>query len=172
MRSLDRLVVGRIIGLMTSSSELASLVASHIPGYGIHPTSLPRVALIQSSAPTLPMPTVYEPAICLVASGRKRVELGRTLAVCATIGRPRQPHNAERRLLQSPSAHQSARSPSPPLSPRRQLRGPSLIQTTLSIATAISQDRTIARIPSCRRCTSSGGRSSVMSVARCETIVA
>ncbi len=42
----------------------------------MHRTALERVSLVQSSIPTLRMPTLYEPSVCFVASGRKRVELG------------------------------------------------------------------------------------------------
>ena len=58
------------------NDDLGALIARHAPGFGVHRTALERVSLVQSSAPTLPMPTLYEPSVCFVASGRKRVELG------------------------------------------------------------------------------------------------
>ena len=61
---------------MEKLSELADLVARHCPADGIHPSPLERVVLIRSSRPTLPMPTVYRPALCLVAQGRKQAALG------------------------------------------------------------------------------------------------
>jgi AraC-like DNA-binding protein len=47
-----------------------------MPQDGIADTRLPRLSLIRSSRPTVPVHTVYEPSICLVAQGRKRVLLG------------------------------------------------------------------------------------------------
>jgi AraC-like DNA-binding protein len=66
---------------MEMLSEMADLIARHTPADGIFSTSIQRLTLIRSSKPTLPMPTVYEPALCLVAQGRKHAMLaGRTFA--------------------------------------------------------------------------------------------
>lgn len=56
---------------MSALTEMAELIARHAPGDGSFATVLDRLALIRSSRPTLPMPTVYEPSLCLVAQGRK-----------------------------------------------------------------------------------------------------
>lgn len=63
---------------VSSEHDLGALIARHAPGFGVHRTALQRVSLVQSWVPTLPMPTLYEPSVCFVASGRKRVELGST----------------------------------------------------------------------------------------------
>jgi AraC-like DNA-binding protein len=56
-------------------SELASLIERNTGADGIHATTIPRLFLIRSSQPTEPMPTVYDPALCLVVQGRKQVML-------------------------------------------------------------------------------------------------
>ncbi|WP_341476952.1 AraC family transcriptional regulator [Sphingomonas oleivorans] len=40
---------------------------------------VPRLSLIRASQPTEPRATVYEPALCIVAQGRKRAMLGATI---------------------------------------------------------------------------------------------
>lgn len=61
---------------MTITSELADIVSRHLAFDSIEPCALPRVKLIRSSSMTNSMPVIYEPALCLVAQGRKRVVLG------------------------------------------------------------------------------------------------
>jgi AraC-like DNA-binding protein len=61
---------------MHDSPSLAALVARHAPQDGIFTTALPRLALMRSSAVTAQMPTVYEPALCLVVGGAKEAQLG------------------------------------------------------------------------------------------------
>lgn len=56
-------------------STLAALLARHTPGDGIHETGIPRVALIRASRPTEPVHALHQPALCIVAQGRKRVML-------------------------------------------------------------------------------------------------
>jgi AraC-like DNA-binding protein len=56
-------------------AELASLIERNIDEDGIHATAIPRLFLIRSSQPTGPMPTVYDPALCVVVRGRKQVML-------------------------------------------------------------------------------------------------
>ena len=63
--------------IVSSNDDLAALIARNVPGFGVHRTALKHVSLVQSSVPTLPMPTLYKPCVCFVASGRKRIELGR-----------------------------------------------------------------------------------------------
>lgn len=61
---------------MESLAELAAQILRHTPSDGLHPCALPRVTLIRSSGPTMPMPVIYQPSICVVAQGRKQVVLG------------------------------------------------------------------------------------------------
>lgn len=61
---------------MEQLADLKDIIARHVPGDGMHPSPLPGVTLIRSSAPTMPMPVVYAPTLCLVAQGRKRAMLG------------------------------------------------------------------------------------------------
>ena len=55
--------------------ELARLIDRHIKADGIHASAIPRLMLIRASQPSEPIPTVYEPSVCLVAQGRKQVML-------------------------------------------------------------------------------------------------
>ncbi len=57
---------------------LAETLARHAPADGTYPSLLPGVSLLRSSTPTMPMPVVYEPTLCIVAQGRKRAVLGAT----------------------------------------------------------------------------------------------
>jgi len=66
---------------MPAIARLSDLIARFVPADGLADCALPRVTLIRSSSPTLPMPVVYEPSICLVAQGRKQVALGDRLLV-------------------------------------------------------------------------------------------
>jgi len=66
---------------MTSLDRLVDIVGRHARADGTHRTPIAGVSLIRCSAPTLPMPVVYEPTLCLVAQGRKRATLGTTAFV-------------------------------------------------------------------------------------------
>ena len=61
---------------VAQQSELARLIARHIRTDGLQMTAIPRLALLRSSQPSEPLPTVYEPALCVVGQGRKQVILG------------------------------------------------------------------------------------------------
>jgi AraC-like DNA-binding protein len=63
---------------MTDIADLADLIRRHAPGDGMHQVALPRVMLVQASAPSQPVPAVYQPSFCLVAQGRKQASLGAT----------------------------------------------------------------------------------------------
>ena len=60
---------------LNQQSELARLIDRHVKADGIHASAIPRLMLIRASQPSEPMPTVYEPAVCLVAQGRKQTML-------------------------------------------------------------------------------------------------
>lgn len=61
---------------MNGQDELASLIGRHATEDGINPTEIPRLNLIRGSRPTGPRHGVHEPALCIVARGKKRVLLG------------------------------------------------------------------------------------------------
>jgi AraC-like DNA-binding protein len=63
---------------MSDPRILARAVARHAPEDGTFKSAIPGVALIRASAPTLPMPVIYEPTVCFVAQGRKRAMLAHT----------------------------------------------------------------------------------------------
>ena len=56
-------------------SELASLIGRNVEVDGMHATTIPRLFLMRASQLTEPLPAVYEPALCIVAQGRKQVML-------------------------------------------------------------------------------------------------
>jgi AraC-like DNA-binding protein len=56
-------------------SELASLIGRNIDADGMRATAIPRLFLMRASQLTEPLPTVYEPALCIIAQGRKQVML-------------------------------------------------------------------------------------------------
>jgi AraC-like DNA-binding protein len=55
--------------------ELAGLIHTFTGEDGLHETAIPAVRLIRTSGASIPLHTVYEPAICLVAQGSKEVTL-------------------------------------------------------------------------------------------------
>ncbi|WP_394241392.1 AraC family transcriptional regulator [Halopseudomonas laoshanensis] len=56
--------------------ELAGLVSSRMTVEGVYETSIPGLDLFRVDAPTNCMSTVYEPSLCVIAQGRKTVQLG------------------------------------------------------------------------------------------------
>jgi AraC-like DNA-binding protein len=65
--------------LITAARELARLIEQFAGSDGVHATAIPRVVLIRSSLPTEEIHAVQEPAVCIVAQGRKRVVAGRSV---------------------------------------------------------------------------------------------
>jgi AraC-like DNA-binding protein len=63
---------------MTQLAALTEILSRHAPADGTFASPLPGVSLLRSSTPTMPMPVVYEPTLCIVAQGRKRAVLGAT----------------------------------------------------------------------------------------------
>jgi AraC-like DNA-binding protein len=61
---------------MNSLLKLADILDRHARSDGIHESPIKGVGLIRSSVPTMPMPVIYEPTLCLVAQGRKQATLG------------------------------------------------------------------------------------------------
>ncbi len=61
---------------MNSLEKLIDVIGRHAKGDGMHATPIAGVTLVRSSTPTVPMPVVYEPTLCLIVQGRKRVAAG------------------------------------------------------------------------------------------------
>ncbi|HEX2841274.1 AraC family transcriptional regulator [Hyphomicrobium sp.] len=61
---------------MTAMEELADLIDQYSGEDGAHATAIPRVFLHRASHVSLPLHTVYEPAVCFVARGRKQAMAG------------------------------------------------------------------------------------------------
>ncbi len=60
---------------MTHLGELAALIARHAPEDGLYATDIPRLSLARFSAPSEPFHTLCQPALCIVAQGRKQAVL-------------------------------------------------------------------------------------------------
>jgi len=65
---LDREVERRLV-------DLAALIERFTAEDGMHATALDCLSLIRSSQPSEPIHTVYKPALCVIAQGRKQVML-------------------------------------------------------------------------------------------------
>jgi hypothetical protein len=59
-----------------SLAELAGLIDRYAGADGIHETPIPRLHLFRSSRTTEPIYALHEPALCLIAQGRKQAMLG------------------------------------------------------------------------------------------------
>lgn len=69
---------------MQNLDDLAGLITRHMPEDGMLSSAIDRLTLIRSSNPTLPVPAVYDPLLCLVAQGRKQAVMGeRTFSYAA-----------------------------------------------------------------------------------------
>src|SRR5690349_11432798 len=62
-------------------SEFADLIAQNSKTDGVHATAIERLFLIRSSQPTAPLYALHEPALCIVAQGKKQVMLADNLYV-------------------------------------------------------------------------------------------
>jgi AraC-like DNA-binding protein len=55
---------------------MAARVIRFTPADGLHKTPIDAVTLARSTRPSVPVPSVYEPSLCVVVQGRKRAVLG------------------------------------------------------------------------------------------------
>jgi AraC-like DNA-binding protein len=62
--------------ILTAAEELGRLIEQFTGEDGIHTTALPRVVLVRASHPTMQIHAVQQPAVCIIARGRKRVLAG------------------------------------------------------------------------------------------------
>lgn len=69
VKSLDN--DGGAAALLPQRLALAGWIARIGEGDGMHETGLPGLSVIRASEPSLPLPTVYHPCLCVVAQGRK-----------------------------------------------------------------------------------------------------
>lgn len=63
---------------MGALETLVDIIGRHTTTDGIHSTPISGLRLARSNTPTMPMPVVYEPTLCLIAQGRKQVATGNT----------------------------------------------------------------------------------------------
>lgn len=52
---------------MSLLTELSTILLRHAAGDGMHPTQIAGLHIMRSASPTVTMPTVYTPMLCLVA---------------------------------------------------------------------------------------------------------
>jgi AraC-like DNA-binding protein len=57
----------------SGSARLAALIEKFTGQDGTHSTTLSPLVLYRSSFPSEPIPTIYEPSLCIVAQGRKQI---------------------------------------------------------------------------------------------------
>src|SRR5688572_25286823 len=56
-------------------SEIASIVSRHARHEGVQPTIIDALSIYRATSPSQPLPTLYEPALCIVVQGRKQTAL-------------------------------------------------------------------------------------------------
>jgi AraC-like DNA-binding protein len=66
---------------LTDVRELADLIEQYADNDGRNATAIPRLFLYRASHPAEPLHAVYEPAVCVVAQGRKQAMLGESVYV-------------------------------------------------------------------------------------------
>jgi len=64
---------------MSKIAELSDLIERYSEDDGAHATAIPRLFLHRASSPSLPLHTVYEPAVCFMAQGSKQAMAGERL---------------------------------------------------------------------------------------------
>lgn len=62
-------------------AELVASITRHAPGDGAFQTAIPRLVVGKVSRILHPVHTVYEPALCVIVQGSKRVLLGEEVYV-------------------------------------------------------------------------------------------
>lgn len=76
---------------MDRREELATLIGRYATEDGLTHTEIPRLKFVRSSHPTEPLLTVHEPALCIIAQGKKELFLGEEVY----------PYDRERHLIVS-----------------------------------------------------------------------
>ncbi len=61
--------------LQVRQSELVHLIARHARQNGLQATGIDGLRLIRATSPSQPLPSLYEPALCVVVQGRKHALL-------------------------------------------------------------------------------------------------
>ncbi|WP_339516698.1 AraC family transcriptional regulator [Pseudomonas sp. RL_15y_Pfl2_60] len=61
--------------LAQRQDELATLISRLVPTDDVAETAIKGVFLARADQPTLPMPVLYKPSLCIIAQGRKEVRL-------------------------------------------------------------------------------------------------
>ena len=64
---------------MSKIAELSDLIERYSEDDGAHATAIPRLFLHRASSPSVPLHTVYEPAVCFMAQGSKQAMAGERL---------------------------------------------------------------------------------------------
>lgn len=76
----DRATTARVhpvgSGLDAQLAELADRTIRLAPAEGVNATRIAGLGVVRFDAPSAPLPTVYEPCLCVVVQGRKQARLG------------------------------------------------------------------------------------------------
>jgi AraC-like DNA-binding protein len=64
------------ISMSGTMISLATAIERLTQEDGVHATAVPRLSLVRMSKPTLPMHSLHNPAVCIIAQGRKQVLAG------------------------------------------------------------------------------------------------
>ncbi len=64
-----------LLSIASLQRELVERVHRAAPHDGVHDTRVPGLAAIRASEPSQPLPSVYEPSLCIVVQGRKQARL-------------------------------------------------------------------------------------------------
>lgn len=61
---------------MSATNEMAQIIARHSPDEGFRKSAIDGLWLIRADTPSMPIPTVYDPSLCIIVQGAKTVSVG------------------------------------------------------------------------------------------------
>ena len=61
---------------MSVFSEMSGLIDKYCEGEGVAQTPVSAMHLYRATGPSMKVPTIYKPCLCIIASGAKEVSLG------------------------------------------------------------------------------------------------
>ena len=64
--------------MIAAVQDVIEIAKRHVRKDGFHPTVIPSLEIVRSSAPSEPVPGVYRPSLCYVLQGTKEVGISNT----------------------------------------------------------------------------------------------
>lgn len=61
---------------MFDTAEMAQIITRHAQAQGMEQSAIPGLWLIRADMPSVPVPTVYDPSLCIIVQGAKTVAIG------------------------------------------------------------------------------------------------